>query len=206
MDNQAQTTAVNPPPGAAGDLAGLAASLAAGNEAPRPNRGGRRPFAEELVDYCRARNLAVVEAPATGATPPLPGVGDPTGGTIGQAPREAGYVVDPAFVESIARQALEGVQEWRQGVRYRFVRQIGGDHETARSHAARAVAPPGVIPAASRCTAELAEKYSLVGAYTPEGVLVACLAAWWAKDRAEMRELRQLAEELKANAEKPPAK
>lgn len=185
----------NSPAAAAPNLERLASDLAAKHGGAGAasgvnrsvNRGGRRTVEEEAADYCARNGLRMV--PAEGGDAP---------------PADSGpaYVVDPEFVRTCAGTLLRGVEAFTQRQTYLKALHIGADVNVAKELAGEAGAPPGCIEVMSLCAAEIAQKYDVLAASTPEVLLGVAALTWSARYLALMRRLSVIAAEQKKEESK----
>lgn len=202
MENSQIALAITPPdPGTAPEpQAGrLAAELAsrhgANSAAPpagdpaAPGRRGRKSREEELSDYLRTRGLVAVPADSTGdpGGDPDCAAGDPGPGQ----PPAPGYVASPAFLQECAITLLTGIRDWRKRQAYEVAKSMAGP-TLAAELAAEAEPPPGTIEVMGKCVGEIASKYDLAGAWSPEVALTAAAVIWWKSDQRLMARLADL--------------
>lgn len=195
-----QAGAGKPPPG---QVSGVARALAAKHGAPatgpaprlaglppRPNgpgtKGGRRPFQEELSEYLASTGQAIGAAPAMADT--------------GLAPQPAPYLVTPEFIGEVTKTLAQGIEAFRVRQVALKVRTLSGDGGLAKELGESASAPPGCIDTMEKAAGELARKYPAILQWGPEGAMLGCMAAWFAKDRATMKKLAELEDLVREQA------
>ena len=169
---------VSPQQPATGQVRGVAARVAGQTSAPgkpatvangKVNKGGRRPFSEDLAKYLAETGQTLVPAQTAGA----PG---------GVAPVQPAYVVTPEFVGDAVATLLKGVDAARKRSVFLRVKTIAGDDKLARELSDTAGAPPGCIDTIQRASVELAKKYPGILQWAPEVTIVGAVGMWVTKD------------------------
>lgn len=169
---------VSPQQPATGQVRGVAARVAGQTSAPgkpatvangKVNKGGRRPFSEDLAKYLAETGQRLV---------PNQTAGDP--GIV--APPQPAYVVTPEFVGDAVGTLLKGVDAGRKRAVFLRVKTIAGDDKLAKELSDTAGAPPGCIDTIQRGSVELAKKYPGMLQWAPEVTIAGAVGMWVTKD------------------------
>jgi len=142
--------------------------------------------AEEAAAYLAANGLQALPVQAADDT--------------GFAPQPAPYLVTPEFIGEVTKTLAEGIEAFRVRQIALKVRTLSGDKDLARELGESAAAPPGCIATMEKAAQELARKYPAILAWGPEGAMIGCAVAWWAKDRSMMKKLAELEDIVKESA------
>lgn len=189
--NSAGTAGHAPSQPAGGQTRGLAAKVAASHGSPAPNagavkpapgkspmvnKGGRRPFSEDLAKYLAETGQTVV---------PVQAGGDFVPGQVVPPP----HVVSPEFVGEVTVTLLKGVESYRVRSVALRVKTLCGDVSLAKEYAESSAAPPGCIDTIGKGMVEIAKKYPAMLQWMPELTVASALGMWAKKDLDNMERL-----------------